>query len=147
LLAKEDDLRLDKTFAVLTAWYGLCFDVTSNFVFWVWRSAFDTTLFRKRAMSLDDLLPRYTSFSVEAVDILSEVLQQQSFVMKQAYERMGDGWPILSRIQFVRKSVERFGVLPEVVLAISSAEIHVNPSIQDAYNVKDSFGIGEVQSS
>ena len=62
-------------------------------------------------MSLYDLVVRYSSFTLQAVDVLREQLQQQSFIGQQTDEGVGYSRLVFSRIQFMCKCIEWKGVL------------------------------------
>src|SRR4051794_138583 len=93
---------------------------------WVCLLAINAALRRETAMSLDDHVAWHTSLTLEAVDVLSEMLQQHALVVEQLDKRMRDGRAIATRVQFMRQGVEWLGVFPE------------------KSNVKDSFGLGQV---
>ena len=58
------------------------------------------------AVRLDDLVARDAGFSLEAVDVLGEELQQQPLLVQQVDERMRDGRSVFPWIQLLRKCVE-----------------------------------------
>lgn len=69
---------------------------------------------RKASMCLHNQIPWHSSLALQAIDILSEQLQQQSLLVKQVYKRVCDCRSEFPRIQLLRKRVERFWLVAEV---------------------------------
>ena len=58
-------------------------------------------------MSLYNQLARHASLPLEAVNVLRETFQQQTLVSEKAQERVRYRRPIPSRVELVRKCIER----------------------------------------
>lgn len=79
------------------------------------------------AVCLDDLLTGHAGYTLQAVDVLGEELEEQALVVQQLYKRVRDGRAVVARVEFLSECVEGLGVVAE------------------EGDVEDGFCVGELQ--
>lgn len=128
-LAKEYNIRLDEPVAAgLSAVRDLSTKhVLLHLVVGEFGLALDAPLCREATVGLDDLVGGHTGRALEAVDILGEEHLEEAFAGEEGDEGVGDGGMEFSGVELVGEDIEGLGMAAEVG------------------DVKDGFGVGEVQ--